>query len=208
MHNLKYLLFVALFALLGCSSNKTLTTKYYVIERPRVQDSLPMLTDTSLNAYCEIAPVEIYPAFAVQQIANRTRSHEIVYYNYHQWAVRPERFFTLMLQEYFIDNNLFAGAATRFWRINPDYKLQTTVYQLETTEVGKQLAAHISFRLTLINTEDSHIVCEHRVDRTEMLTQKDLNAFALTIGEIFTQEMNVFTGIIIETLKTPNTIPQ
>jgi ABC-type uncharacterized transport system auxiliary subunit len=207
MHNLKYLIIIVLIALWGCSSNKTLTTKYYVIEKPAAQDSLIVQADTSLNAYCEIEPVELYPAFAVQQIANRTKSHEIVYYNYHQWAVRPERFFTLMLQEYFIDNKLFAGAATRFWRINPDYKLQTTIYQLETTNQGKQLAAHIAFRMSLISTEESQLICEHRVDRTELLAENDLNYFALTVGKIFTQEMNKFSDIVIETLKTPKTTP-
>jgi len=200
MQKLKYLLFVSLLAFGSCSSNKTLTTKYYVIEQPSHADTLHQVTDTLLNIWCEIGSVEIYPAFAVQQIANRTKSHELVYYNHHQWAVRPETFFTQMLIEHFGENNIFAGAATRFWRINPDYSLQTTVYKLETLNLNKQLAAHVELKFTLMDTQTNKTLYEYKVDRTEWLQERDLNLFASAIGTIFHEEIQTFSKQLVKEL--------
>jgi ABC-type uncharacterized transport system auxiliary subunit len=201
MQNLKYLLVISLFVFGSCSSNKTLTTKYYVIEHPTNADTLHYGTNTPLDTWCEIVPVEISPAFAVQQIASRTNSHEIIYYNQHQWAVRPESFFTQMLVEHFTENRLFAGAATRFWRINPDYKLQTTVYKLESVNQNNQLAAHLELKFVLMDTQSNKPICEHSANRTELLQERSLNFFAAAIGTIFHEELQAFSEQISKELR-------
>jgi ABC-type uncharacterized transport system auxiliary subunit len=179
-------------------SQKQPTSRYYVIEPP---DSLnlPVLTESSaLDGYCEVAPVEVYPAYATQSIAQRRESNEIVYYSYHHWAVRPGETMTLLLEESMGRASLFEGVSTRFWKIQPAYKLETTVFHLEALRENDDMFARFSIRFRLISTRDNESLVVHQANRKERLPRKDLNLYAQTVGELFHEELQRFAQKIVE----------
>jgi len=173
-------------------SQKKPTDKYYVIEK---SDSLEIFTPAQqpwLDEYCEIVPVQVYPAYATQQIAKKNKTHEITYYRYHHWAVRPEEALNLLIEDHLNRTSLFKRVSRRYWRINPAYKLETTVYQLEIQQQENTYQGHIAFRFDLFHIPSGDLKVSHEADRTEDLIRRDINLFAQTVGNIFHQELNEF----------------
>jgi ABC-type uncharacterized transport system auxiliary subunit len=195
-----FVLLTAVFFLSGCMSQKQPTSKYYVIERPdslQVSESLP---PSSVEGYCEILPVDVYPAYASQSIAQRKESNEIVYYSYHHWAVRPGESMTLLLEDYLDQASVFDGVSTRYWKISPAFKLATTVYNLETLQEDGEMWVHLSVRFKLLNDPDNEVLITHHANRKEVLPQKDLNLYAKTVGELFHEALHHFSQKMVEQL--------
>src|SRR5210317_1469776 len=145
-----------LLAFLGsCGSQKVVATKYYVIEIPmdsvlaENKDLTPLI-----DKNCEISDVDINPAYATMQIANRSSSRALTYYSNHQWAIRPSISFSRIILDYFIHIPVFKNVSDRFWRIQPEYILETTIYHLEVVQDKNTFSAHLNLEFRLIETEN------------------------------------------------------
>jgi len=187
------LLITALYIFSGCGSQKQTPNKYYVIERSDDIEIPNYKSKSVIMGYCKIEPVDIYPAYASKAIANRSNSHEIIYYKSHQWAVRPGESLTMLLKDYLTDASVFKGISTRFWEINPAYRLATTVYKLEILQEDQNLAAHLSLKFALYDNQTNDLLASYKADRKETLQNKNLNFFAATIANIFYEELQRFT---------------
>jgi ABC-type uncharacterized transport system auxiliary subunit len=174
----------------GCGSQKVVATKYYVIEIPmdsvleRFKDIPP-----ATEKYCEISQVDVNPAYSSLQIANRNNSRVITYYSHHHWAIRPTTSFTRLTLDYLKHAPIFRNVSDRFWRIQPDYLLETTVYHLEVIQDDRSFSAHLNLEFRLKETITDKDIVKHRADRYMELENSDLNLFATAVGEIFYQEL-------------------
>lgn len=201
---LRYNIYLLLFILIaGCGSPKRIITKYYLIEIPdETTYSSADREEPLLDAYCEIVPVDIYPAYASRQIVNRNKSNEITYYSYHKWAVRPEDSFTRILTDFFDKNRIFIDVSSRFWKVTPSYKIETTVYRLEVNDQADKFNAHLKLEFRLLDNESSELIVQHAADRSESLQEKDINLLASTIGNIYGGELEAFAEKIKSELAT------
>lgn len=193
-------LVTGIFFLSACMSQKQPTSKYYVIEKPDSLQVSIFQQHSSIGGYCEILPVDVYPAYASQSIAKRRASNEIIYYSYNRWAVRPGESMTLLLEDYLDQASVFEGVSTRYWKIAPAFKLETTVFHLETLEENDEMLAHLSVRFKLLSNSDNEVLITHHADRKEELQQKDLNLYAKTVGELFHEELHQFSQKIMKQL--------
>jgi len=197
-------LLTGLTLLMGCGSQNKIVTKYYVIAAP---DSMEYVINRKLpilEGYCEIAPVKVYPAYDSQKIVSKSNSHEIVYYRYHQWAQRPDEAFFLMLEVYFSNTSVFKGVSSRYWRIDPAYKLMASVRQLEIIQENKHVSAHLSVEFKLVSNETKELLITHQANRFKPLKKNDLNLFTKAIGELFYDELNVFSEAIVKQVSDDN----
>jgi ABC-type uncharacterized transport system auxiliary subunit len=199
MIRLIFIVFIALFIMTSCGSQKVITTKYYVIEIN--DDSLK--TDVAnkqpvIDKYCEIEPVDVYPAYASTQIANRGKTKEITYYAYHQWAIRPTESFTRIILDYFMHTPIFKSTAARFWRVDPVYKVETVIYNLEVIQENNSFTAHLDVEFRLMESEEGIELLHHRADRRVELKDKDINLLASAIADIFYGELIIFSDKIVE----------
>ena len=200
--NMKLLILLATFAfmLTGCGSQKKVINAYYLIEKPDIpyayEDQQPLL-----EGYCEISTVEIFPAFASQKIAIRRKSSEIIYYNYHHWAERPDVFFSLMLVDHFSHAPVFKGVSAQYRGSVPEYTIQTTINKLEVVEANKSMSAHLSLEFLLTDNKNRETLVRHSADRTQIMDKKDLNLFAETIGKMFYDDMKIFSDKIVEQIR-------
>lgn len=197
---MKYLLLTSILCaviLSSCGSQKEVIKKYYVIESP--EDSLTVSNDSSsiINAWCEVDGVEVYPAFDTRRIVLRDESHQVRYFGNHEWAVPPADFLTPIIIDYLANRNVFARVANRFWERTPDYRLQTTVFNLEVvSSKRKAFEAHLNLRFDLIETKTDAILLTHTADIKSELKERDLNLLAAEISNIFNQELNHFSDKI------------
>jgi ABC-type uncharacterized transport system auxiliary subunit len=190
---------IVLWALSGCGGQKAITTKYYVIE---IYDDTeePGNADqkTHIDKYCEIQEVDVYPAYASTQIANRSDLRELTYYAHHQWAIRPSESFTRIILDFFSHKPIFKGASNRFWREEPEYRVETTVYHLEVIQEKNIFSAHLEVEFRLVETETGTDVVIHRADEIIELEEKDINLMASAVGDIFYRELIKFSIKIVE----------
>ena len=196
-------LFIILLSVFSsCVSKKTVTSRYYVIETPTENiKKIPEDTASIIAHYCQIEEVLILPAYATRKIANRSRSNEITYYSYHEWAVRPEEYFLQIMLDFFEQQNTFSGVALRYWEVDPKYKLITTVYQLEVVQRKSKLAAHLHIESKLVDNSDMKTILSHRADKEIIVEKKDLNYIAKAFSEMYYEFLKEFNEVVIDKMK-------
>jgi len=202
MNKLILFIFPLLTCLWNCGSQKVIATKYYVIEIPI--DSVLERNDkitSEIGKFCEIVEVDVNPAYSSIQIANRSNSNALTYYSYHHWAIRPATSFTRLILDYFMHVPTFGNVSDRFWRVKPDFILETTIYHIEVVQEKDIFSAHLNLEFRLKKTETDKNIIEHRADRYMTLEDKDLNLFASAVGEIFFQELEQLNEKILSAIK-------
>jgi ABC-type uncharacterized transport system auxiliary subunit len=201
MRHFILLSFFAVFLLAGCGTQKEVIKKYYIIEAPNDSASVYAESTPPLDAWCEIADVGVYPAFNSRRIVLRDESHQVRYFGNHEWAVSPANFLTPIIIDFLAGNEVFTRVAARFWERVPDYRLQSTIFNLEVvTTNNKSFEAHLNLKFDLVDVHTDAIALTHSADRRLLLEEKDLNLLASAISEIFHEELGNFSFEIKETL--------
>jgi ABC-type uncharacterized transport system auxiliary subunit len=190
--------------LTGCGSQKTIVRKYYMLEEP---DSISNLADSdssqTINAWCEINEVEVYPAFETRRIVLRDASNQIRYFGDHEWANRPSEILTPLIIDFFSTRKIFKRTSDRFWDKIPDYQIKTTVFNIEVgTTKKRDFQSHLKVRFELIDTKTDTIVVSHTSDRRSILKERNLNLLAASVSNIFHEELMNFALQIKKTLPT------
>lgn len=186
-----------LIVIMACG-RKSMVRKYYLIEMPALADSAQWHNEPQGAATCEIREVEVNPVFAGNDIALRRQSHEVTYYRYHQWAVKPAELVSTILVNYLENQGLFDKVHPRFWGETPDYALQTRIKQLELVEENKLLAAHLHIEFILFKNGSDQQVVSHKADRYVPLKKRNINLFAAEISSILMQEVRTLSERIAE----------
>jgi len=186
----------------GCMGSKVKDINYYLIELPANIYAGNGHSDPLSNDVCQIDQVDVYPAFSSTRIAFRKQSHEITYYAYHKWAVKPAETFTRLLQEQLERSSIFKLVSTRFWKIEPTYDVVTKIYQLEAVQdKQKQLHAHLNMEFMLVDHETQKQRIVHSADKTQRLEENNMNLFSKTVSHLYFLEMQQFSSKIIEMIQ-------
>jgi len=191
--------FTVIFA--GCITRKSVETKYYILEYP--QDIMVNIADnlTPVPKSCLVLPVNVYPAFSTNQIAIRENSHEIRYFSFNQWAVRPEQSLTRILDDFLIRHNIYKNIYHPSLIHDADHIMETTVYNLEVISEGRDYYARLSVDYKLLESETRQIIYQHRADRKKKLAGRNLNYFAEETSKIFIEETGEFTRGFLSVLQ-------
>src|SRR6056297_450686 len=161
------LLSALMLAIIGCNNQQSVVKKYYVLENPE-DTTFVGTTRGSIDEFCEVEKVAIYPAFETRQIANRSQSHQISYYSSHEWAVRPAEVLTNMLVDFMEEKGMFKRVATRYWKVSPAYKIETTIYQLEVVNEDNGLAAHLKLEFRLVNADTQEVLTKYQMNEYKL----------------------------------------
>ncbi len=192
--NSKTILFVFLIAvvMIGCGK-RAIIRQYYVIDFPVLSDSTQLAQPPLSDKICEVLPVRVSPAYAEKQIALRTDSHELKYYVYHFWAVKPENAFANLIENYLQSKRLFTLISSQLWKTHPDYEISTRIYHLEAVKVNKHLNAHLHLDIELTDTRNHQTVVVHSFDKYAPLPKRKVNLFAAVISQMLHRELDVFS---------------
>jgi ABC-type uncharacterized transport system auxiliary subunit len=194
---------VSIFALLsilcaGCMAEKTIVMKYYVLEVPEQVPARNPEHRGVIRAVCEVGPTETSPLLETNQIINRSDSHEITYYRYHQWAIRPSIAVRELVLHQLESSGLFESVFDDHSRSIPDYRFTTSLQKLEVIENSDSFAARVKLDFSILDNENNRLLLGHQADRTTDLMAKDLNLFVREVSRIIQDELNVFLEAIEE----------
>lgn len=172
----------------GCGS-RTVTRQYYLIEFPTASDSAALSRAPFSSAYCEIAPLEIAPAYAQKRIAVRIGTHELNYYQEHEWAVRPDEAIAAQVEDYLQSRRLFARVSSRLERETPQYELYTRVSQLEAIDQKKRLLAHLRLDWELYDRVSGERAVLHSFNESRTLQKRNINLLAAAVSDMLKEEL-------------------
>lgn len=189
----KLFLFLIVFMLLieGCGT-KTIIRKYYLLE---FGNQLPAKSKRGVfvNQGCEIFPAKVPPAYAQSRIAVRIKSHEISYYQNHQWAVTPGDIITKLVESHLKEEHIFTNVSQTVWEVIPQYQIHSEIFQIEAVDRDDNLYAHLSMKLDLFDRSENRIIVSHSFKKMEMLEERDLNLLASNLSSILKEELQNFT---------------
>lgn len=191
MKNYLITLLIIFFIFEGCSK-KVITRKYYLLEFPSQPDT-SLIKESVVNGSCEILPVSVPPAFAQSRIAVRIRSHEVSYYQNHQWAVTPSDMLTKLVETQIQAENIFSKASQTVWKFVPQYQIQTKIDQIEAVDLDDDLYAHLTMKIDLFDRSENGIIVSHKFERLEILEERDINLLAKNLSDILKEEILKFT---------------
>jgi len=141
---------------------------------------------------CEVLPVQIAEVYAQQRIALRKRSHEIIYYHYHQWGESPDVNIGRLVEKMLNSTGLFNRVSDRVWNVSPRYQLSTSINNLEVIEGEDSLFAHINMDLELLDKGKNKIAVVYSFNHRIGLEEWDLNDVAFVLSEKLRDELNTF----------------
>jgi len=186
---IRIIIILVISLLLGsCISSKNVTRKYYTIELPDVKTG-DIDTTVYFKANCEILGVTVSNVYAGNKIANRSKSNEISYYQYHQWAVRPTLAIKEEISEYFSAGNLFGGIRSRYINTDVEYGVKAWVSRLEVMERKNEFVARLDIELALVDMDKGKVLLTHSASQDQVLNSKDLNLFSQTISSMIYDEL-------------------
>jgi len=147
------LLVMVLLLVLLSSCGKALQTRYYLLEYV----PMPPRDRTEKKTWpytVRVKDFSIAEAFRRNQIVYRQSAHEMRFYNYELWAVRPEYLVTDMVFRHVVAAELFKTVNRGIEQSEPDFYLTGEVHAIEEYDNNKDWYAHlaITFKLTDIAT--------------------------------------------------------
>ncbi len=177
--------------------------KYYLVEIP--SESEVTVADKTLPFKVDIRDFNISKAFDQTRIAVRTESHEVNYYFYHHWAVRPSAAIADMVYDIMEAKNIFLRCS-RDYTYNPDYILEGYVHTIEHVMRQKKVAARLAMMFKLLETPTELPVLKYEFDRTvDLEKDRSMNGFAHAISIIVHQETETFLNKLPAELDQPKT---
>jgi ABC-type uncharacterized transport system auxiliary subunit len=198
-----YLFLILILIGMQSCGERTLIRHYYILELP--DTGYIGNQDTMQGEWiCEILKTRIPPAYDQQRIANRKRSNEISYYQYHYWAMNPAENLTSLIEQQIKLSQIFAYSSRENLQGVPDYQIVSDVYRLEVEDNDDLFYLRMEMQLELIDYKKGNMVIAHKFDRTQELASRDLNLFASELSIIFQEEMHIFMGKIRSYLARTN----
>ncbi len=188
------ILSLVLLGLAACRSSQPVNHYFYLIEYDMERSTEWPEGLGTLAGLCEIGPVWVTPAYASHQISMRTASHQLRYFTFNEWAVRPEQAFTKLLLDFFEGFPVFENIAHGRLTSPPDYILETEIHHLELDARKEKIGARLQVVFSLYDMENGkNMVSQHVADRTLELERKSLNDFATAISRLFQEELQAFS---------------
>lgn len=173
-------LFAALLILLLSCAKTVQNNRYYLLEYNTTPKNI--LETPLTQESCEIFTVQVSDVYASHRIAVRTRSHEVDYYHYHQWAQSPALNIGQLVHAHIQKKNLFKQFAARIWNVSPRYQIYCTIQHMEVVDKETHLEAHFNMQLELFDRQTEQVVAKHYIDKSEPLANKDMNLFARKVS--------------------------
>jgi ABC-type uncharacterized transport system auxiliary subunit len=153
----------------GCFGGRIQDTRYYLLDYIPQVDSARTPHDVSLR----IREFSIAEAYRKPQIVYRQSPHELQYYNYHQWAIKPERLVSEVIANHWTASRVFRNVQTESQDREADYILDGMIEAIEEYDNANKWYAHLAMRYQLIHSESGQKIWSERYDfRTPVQNQQ------------------------------------
>ena len=199
------LLVVALAAVLliaGCA-RQMFMTRYFLLEyQPNaVNPSLKLAKPLPYRLL--VSNLKLPRSYDSVRIIARYSSHEISYFRYSLWAVRPQIAVADMLVAHINAYRLFRECQREYLEARPDYEISGEIQQVEAFESEDYNAAHLKMTLTLSDYNTNEVLVAHDCDRELPIPAGQMTIFAKAVSDIVEDEAEKFLGEVVQYFQPP-----
>ena len=180
-----------------CQKRNLVYPNYYLIEPPHEMHSLSKTTPSS-DLKLEIGSINVGPAYSSTKIVHRNRSNEIVYFNYHEWAVLPEASMEQMAINFFRSTHAFTEVSNYISDNRPDFRLDIEVSRIEMLDIVGETNAHVVLIYTYTHVESGQLILQNMYDKSSQMAQKDMNLLAKSVSTLIWDSLSQFFNKMAE----------
>lgn len=193
-------LLVLIFGICGCS-RKVIIRKYYLLEAPATSPPVELDLERPYEFKAVVKDFRVAKAFEQTRIAVRSGTHELNYYFYHHWAVRPSAAITEFVY-YLVDHTGLFGRCSRGYAVDADLVITGEIHALERLRTQKTEEAHLRITYRLLDAKDDRSLLTYEADRRAPFEEKSMNEFAGLMSRLLREETEAFILKIAAFLKT------
>ena len=135
----------------GCT-RQILVTSYYLLEYQPSPRNEKLILEKQIPHRVQVRNFKIPRSYDSIRIIARFSSHQINYYRYSLWAVRPQVAVADMLVQHINAYHLFKGCQREFLEERPDYEITGEIFQIEKFDSEQYSAAHLKMSFDLYDT--------------------------------------------------------
>ena len=182
---------------LQCSQS-TIQRQYYLLDYPGVVKDSTLVPESPYPVKVMVQTMKLPRTFDRTNIVVRYSAHQIDYYRYRYWAIKPQIIISDLIARQLQSYRLFNKCEREFLDENPDYEIVGYINAIEKFHNDEYIAAHLSMTIYLRKSDDFTLVVKHQFDREERLYQDDMAYFSKKLSDILREEIQKFTRKNIE----------
>ena len=185
-----------------CScSRKVMIRKYYLLEVPAYSGPEELIVESPYEFKVVVRDFRVAKAFEQTRIAVRSGTHELNYYFYHHWAVRPSAAVSEFVH-YLVDHTGLFDRCFRGYAADADFMITGQIHALERLQTHEIKEAHLSMTFLLLEAKTERSLIRYEANRRAPFEEKDMNEFAGQMSRLLREETEAFILKIAEFLKT------
>jgi len=187
------LVLTSCFLLAGCfGSKKQLETSYYLIEFVSSRSNPKLIRETPIPYKVQVLNFKIPRSYDSIRIIARYSSHQIDYFRYSLWAVRPYVAVADLLVQQINTYHIFKDCQREFLDERPNYEISGEVSQIERFESASYSAAHLKMEYVLYDFDTRDILLRHKFDREVAVPAGNMSIFAKAVSDMVQEESETF----------------
>jgi len=194
--------FILIILLASSCSQSTVQRKYYLLDYPGVPQDSSLVVDYSFPFKVMVQTMKLSRTYDRTNIVVRYSAHQIDYYRYSLWAIKPQVIISDLIAQQFQSYKLFLKCEREFLDENPDFEVVGYIQAIEKFQNEAYSAAHLSMTLYLRRSEDFTIIVKHQFDRQEELFDDSMTYFSKRMSDILREEVDKFVAKIINSYQS------
>lgn len=176
-------------------------TKHYLIDYMPKNDNPEITRVQTLPYKVKMTNFKIPRAYDSSRMIGRLSTHEISYYKYSLWAVRPQIAVTDMIMLHVNQYRLFDKCQREFIDDQPNYEITGSIDVVEVLESIAFNAAHMKGTIEFIELKGgSKVLIVHHFDREIVIPDRDYTMFAKAVSDIVKEETELFLVKVVNVL--------
>lgn len=183
--------------LAGCAK-QSLDTSYYLIEFASNASNPQLVTTEPLPYRVQVLNFKIPRSYDSIRIIARFSSHQINYFRYSLWAVRPQIAVADLIVQQINAYRLFKDCQREFLDDRPEYEITGEVSQIERFDNDQYSAAHLKMKFDLYDYNSKDIITSHEFDREVPIPSGNMTIFAKAVSDIVAEESENFLVKVVE----------
>jgi len=198
------MLIVSIVLIPGCT-RKVVRTAYYLLDYHTTALNEKLKLEEPLPFRVQVMTFKIPRSFDSIRIIARHSTHQINYYRYSLWAVRPQTAVADLLAQHINDYGLFQECQREYLSKRADLEISGEIFQIEIFSSDKYSAAHLKMIFELYDRTNDKRLIVHQFDRETPIPLDNMTIFAKALSDIVNQEAEVFFEKIVDHFQPPET---
>ena len=198
-NHINCLVIILIFCLIviDCST-KAIQRKYYIVDYRHVLQDSSLTVKNPFPYKIQVQTMNIPRTFDRVGIVVRYSSHQLNYYRYNLWALRPQDIIADLIAKHISNYHIFQRCQREFLEERPDYEIYGVIEAIEKFENKSYTAAHLAMKLYLRTYEGYEDVLSHEFDREEEIPAFRMELFAKKLSDILREETDIFISKMID----------